>query len=115
LRYGFREFTQKKLLKAGEAVESLPVWFGSAASVPVAAKEDVLVTLPHNAEGIAFHIAYKSPVPAPVKAGDQLAELKITLPARDAIIVPLYAGADVEKLTGFARFKANLSHLLTGK
>ncbi len=112
LRYGFREFEQKTLLSQGQVVEQAPVWYGEAETVPLVAQQEVKVTLPIHAEGVQYSIHYDSPIPAPIAKGARLATLSITLPGAEPMQVPLVAGEDVAKLSGFGRLWANLRHLL---
>ena len=56
-----------------------------------------------------------SPVPAPVKKGDQLARLKIEMPGRAPMEFPLLAGEDVERLGAISRLAAALRFILFGE
>ena len=104
LRYGFREFENRTLVHKGQKVADAEVWFGKQASVPLVADQDILLTIPANdTKGISFTLKYNSPLAAPVTQGAQVAELVIKMPDREPQVVPLKAGADVAKLSGFAK------------
>lgn len=112
LRYGFREFENRTLVKAGMAVDTLPVWYGEKESVTLVPEKDMVVTLPHKAEGIRFVLEAASPVKAPVAKGTKLADLKISLPDRnEPMVVPLVAAEDVPEASIFLRMLMNIKHI----
>ncbi len=109
LRYGFREFKNTKLVSAGKQVASADVFFGKSAQVPLEAANDVVVTLPAAANNnVSYKLRYESPIPAPIKKGDKVADLVISWGDAAPQVVPLVASQDVEKLTGFAKMIAVL-------
>jgi len=114
--FALRDFESITLAKKGDVVEQADVWFGTAATVPLTVDKDVMVTIPRtNRSKLKFVLSYRSPVPAPVKAGDHIADLRIESPDSPPATVPLVAGASVEKLGAFARIIPTLKHLLSGK
>ncbi|MBD0275106.1 MAG: D-alanyl-D-alanine carboxypeptidase, partial [Acetobacteraceae bacterium] len=48
LEWGFREFDNMTIAKAGEPIETAPVWLGAAPTVPLTVAADVKVTLPRS-------------------------------------------------------------------
>lgn len=114
--FALRDFESITLVKKGDVLDQANVWFGTAPSVALVAEKDVLVTIPRtNRSKLKFVLSYKSPVPAPVKAGDHIADLRIESPDSPPAIVPLVAGTSVEKLGAFARIIPTLNYLLSGK
>lgn len=117
LRYGFREFVNRTLARAGEKVEEAEVWFGREKTVPLVAEKDVMVTLPANAQSaLRFTVRYNGPLTAPVEKGAHVADLVVvasegTMPP---MTIPLVAGEGVEKLSGIGKALANLKYLITG-
>jgi serine-type D-Ala-D-Ala carboxypeptidase (penicillin-binding protein 5/6) len=116
LRYGFREFENKTIAKKGEAIADANVWFGKAPTVPLVAAEDVTVTLPVNAVNVtSFILKYNGPLPAPVEQGVHVADLVIKTNGLQDMVVPLNAGQDVAKLSGFGRMVATVKHYLLNR
>lgn len=116
LRWGFREFQNKTLVKKGDKVADADVWFGKATQVPLVADQDVTVTLPAgNTPDVKFTLRYNGPLQAPVVKGSHVADLVISMPSGEPTIIPLQAAADVEKVIGFSRLRAVLKHYLGGK
>ncbi len=115
LRYGFREFANKKLVAKGQHISDAGVWFGTQKAVGLIAHKDVVVTVPHAAmPDMTFKVKYTGPLSAPVAKGAHVADLVITQGGTDQV-VPLMAAEDVEKLSGFARIKAVFAHYVMGK
>ena len=115
LEWGFREFNNYALFKAGEQVETAAVWLGNSPTVPLLIGRDVLITLPKKSRlGMKVTINYQGPVPAPVAMGDPLAMLRIEAPDVETIEIPLTAGADVQQLGLMGRLGAAFNHIVFG-
>jgi len=118
LRWAFREFENKTLLKKGEKIAEADVWMGGQKTVPLIAQDDLLVTLPASpaAQGnISFTLKYNSPVSAPISAGAHIADLVISSPDIGQQIVPLYAAQDVSKLSALWRIIPAFNYYVLGK
>jgi len=115
ISWGFREFDNYALFKAGDTVDEAPVWLGDEDTVPLVIADDLKVTLPRNdRNGMQVSVVYDSPIPAPVPAGAEIAKLRVTWPGGVPVEVPLQAGADVEQLGPFGRIAASVKFLLLG-
>jgi D-alanyl-D-alanine carboxypeptidase (penicillin-binding protein 5/6) len=115
IRWGFREFGNYALFKAGETVDEAPVWLGTLPTVPLVAKDDLVVTLTRKArKGMKVTVNYDSPIPAPFQEGDEVASLVITPSEGEPIRYPLYAGASTELLGPFGRLVAGVEFLIFG-
>ena len=113
ISWGFREFDNYALFKAGEQVSTAEVWLGKAENVALVVDRDLTVTLPNAARPeMKVSVAYDGPIPAPITEGDRLAVLKISAPGVETVEVPLVAGNSVEKLGFFGRLFAAVKHLV---
>jgi len=113
LRWAFREFENKTLLHKGATVADADVWFGQSAQVPLVAEDELVVTLPAGAKtDVKFTLKYNGPLQAPVAKGAHVADLEIAIPGGEPRVVPLVAGEDVAKISGFGRMKAVLGYYL---
>lgn len=97
LTWGFQSFSAVKLFNEGEIVGQARVWGGKTWYVPLAAKSDVMFTMPKYPanQRISAEIVYKAPLKPPVKKGDQVATLRISSSSSASAEVPLYATEDV--------------------
>ncbi len=99
LSWGFNNFKAYKVFAKDETVGEARVWGGQKWSVPLKAKDDVMILLPVNAKDhrIKAQIVYQGPLKPPVKEGDKVGEVRITSEANGTSNTsPLYAAADME-------------------
>jgi serine-type D-Ala-D-Ala carboxypeptidase (penicillin-binding protein 5/6) len=116
LRFAFREFENKTLVKKDQKVADAAVWFGSQDSVPLVVDKDLTLTLPISVkDNIDFTLKYNGPIPAPIEAGAHVADLVITVAGGEPQTVPLLAGAAVEKRGFFGRILPALRYRFSGK
>lgn len=113
LTYGFKQFENKTIVKAGDKVLSSPVWLGAQDNVPLAAKEDVVVTLPRAKQlGISMKALVNEPVASPVAQGQEVGILEITLANGEKKSTPLIAAQAVNQKNAFARIPFVVGHWL---
>jgi D-alanyl-D-alanine carboxypeptidase (penicillin-binding protein 5/6) len=116
LEWGFREFNNYALFKAGEQVADAEVWLGQAAKVPLVIGENVTLTLPRaQRRDMKVKVSYEGPIPAPIAKGQRLATLTVALPDRPPLEIPLAAGEAVERLGLVGRLKAAFRHIVWGE
>ena len=116
LEWGFREFNNYTLLKAGDTVSEADVWLGRDTVVPMVIEGDLVITMARKARlGMKVTVIYEGPIPAPIAKGSRLAKLVVTAPGREPLEVPLVAGADVERLSLFGRLGTALGYILWGQ
>jgi len=115
LEWGFLNFENKEIFKAGDPVGTAKVWQGQEDEVPLAAEKDLTVVLPiaRRAE-MKMAVIYQGPLPAPIRKGSLAAKLHITIPDQPPLDVNLLAGKDVERKGVFGRVAARVRYLLTG-
>ncbi|MGF1594563.1 MAG: D-alanyl-D-alanine carboxypeptidase family protein [Kiloniellaceae bacterium] len=115
ISWGFREFANYALFKAGDTVDEAAVWLGDEDSVPLVIADDLTVTLPRSERnGMQVAVVYDAPIPAPIPAGQEIARLRVTWPGGVPVEVPLTAGQEVDRLGAFGRIAASIKFLLLG-
>jgi len=115
LEWGFREFGNYALFKAGDVVTDASVWLGQKASVPLVIENDLTLTLPKRARReMKVKVSFEGPVPAPLHKGQRIGTLSITAPDVTPIEIPLLAGEAVEQLGLVGRLGAALDYILWG-
>jgi len=116
LDYGFNEFSNYTLFKAGDIVEQVEVWLGDKANVPLIINHDLIVTLSRaERRDMKIKVVAPGPIPAPVKKGAQVATLVLKTGDKKPIELPLVAGMEVGRLSAFGRIGAAFNHLLWGE
>ncbi|MCH7634440.1 MAG: D-alanyl-D-alanine carboxypeptidase [Proteobacteria bacterium] len=113
--WAMREYDNYTLFKPGETVDEAPVWLGEAASVPLVMPQGATVTLSRKARrDMRVKVVYDAPIPAPLRAGQEVAKLVVAAPGEEPVEFPLMAGADVERLGIFGRIIGSLEYLVFG-
>lgn len=115
MQYGFRNFSHYPLFRAGETVDHAEVWLGESATVPMAIGEDLAITMSRRQRAeMKVSVSYLNPVAAPIVRGQQIGELIVEMPGREAVRLPLVAGQAVEEVGGFGKLGAAFEYLLFG-
>ncbi|MEI6159242.1 MAG: D-alanyl-D-alanine carboxypeptidase family protein [Roseococcus sp.] len=115
IEWGFREFDNVVLFRAADTIEEVPVHLGERRTVPLIGGREVVATVPRGwRETLQARIRYDAPVPAPVVKGQELGRLDVSGRGVPPMTLPLYAGADVERLGMIARIPAVVSRLVGG-
>ncbi|OOY11670.1 MAG: D-alanyl-D-alanine carboxypeptidase [Rhodobacteraceae bacterium] len=111
--WAFRQFVMKDVAKAGTKLAEAPVWLGNKAAVGLAPEKDLSLLIPAGAKDkVTAEAVFDAPIAAPVKQGQQIGKLVITVPGLDAPTeVPLIATEDVKKGGFVVRVKAALARL----
>lgn len=116
MSWAFREYDNYTIVKQGDKLADIPVWYGTDKTVPLVAKEDVIKTLKKNIYNqTSVKVSYDKPVKAPVKMGQQLGVLKIETPDAPVEEIPLVAGQTINKVNLFTKIMSNIKYLLTGE
>jgi len=96
LEWGFRNFEGRILFAGGQTVGSAKVYGGEDGYVPLRSSAPVRVMVPKNGnDRLIARIVYQGPVPAPVKEGQRIGQIKVW--RNDAVVLemPLQAAAGV--------------------
>ncbi len=113
IEWGFRAWTTKPLLKAGQKIETAEVQLGDASTVGLVAPRDLAVTFPGGgAEGMKVKVVYNGPIKAPIAKGQEIASLVVETPSTPPQVMPLVAENAVGEAGFFRRAWAGLLSLV---
>ncbi|HUX80693.1 MAG TPA: D-alanyl-D-alanine carboxypeptidase family protein [Alphaproteobacteria bacterium] len=116
LNWGFNFFKNYKIFGKGDVVEVADVWSGTEKSVPLVSSKDISYTIPRNLrKDLQVKIVYDSPIAAPLKAGDPVGTLEVSVPEKGVYKIPLHAGKDIKMANFFTRINNSVHYLLWGK
>lgn len=115
MRAAFTEFEVFELVRAGQPFVEADVALGAAETVPLRAQTGLNVGL-HRRDraGVTAEAVFDGPLEAPVREGDVVGELIVTLPGGRVESLPLEAALTVERKGLFGRAMSGLVHLLRG-
>jgi D-alanyl-D-alanine carboxypeptidase (penicillin-binding protein 5/6) len=115
INYGFSNFSFIKLHDKGKVIHSAPVWYGSDDNISLVTNENIEVVFPKNPmhkPQISQKVVFDSPIKAPIKKGDKIAELVVIIDEQN-YVYPLVADKDIEKGSWFRKVKQNLGYYLS--
>ena len=80
LNWGFQFFDAVKLYDKGQTVKSIEVWKGTAGVVKAGFRSDLYITVPKGqAENLKADLLAQQPLVAPVKEGQRIGVIRVTL------------------------------------
>ena len=92
LNYGFRYYESERLFRAGQGLMDARVWGGQSDQVAVGLTEDVYVTIPRNTrDELESTVDLDSVIKAPIKVGDELGRVKVSLKGEVLVDQPVLA------------------------
>ncbi len=112
MHYGARAFEAVKLYDKGQPVTRLKVFQGKEGTVAAGFAQDFVLSLPKGVasqpERLKLEVVSQQPLRAPVRQGDRVATLKLTVDGQPWGEQPLVALADVPLAGFFGRLWDNL-------
>jgi D-alanyl-D-alanine carboxypeptidase (penicillin-binding protein 5/6) len=115
MEWGFREFANTTIFRAGDSVVEAPVWLGAQDKVPLVIGRTVQITAPTGQAVSPRVIArFEGPLPAPLVKGTKVGMAAVTIPDGRVIEYPLEVGADVPRMGVVGRVATMIQHYLLG-
>lgn len=100
LDYGFANYSIKRIVTKDESLGDAPVVNGMAPTVPAVAKDDYdTLTAKGTDADIKRELVFNETIPAPVKAGDKIGEIRLSTAEEPLAAVDIVAAGDVAKMT----------------
>lgn len=113
LTYGFKQFQNVTLAKTTDTVLEAPVWMGKQAKVPLAVKNDVVITVGRlKHDGISAKAIVNEPIASPVTIGQEVGTYEVTLANGEKKSTPLVTAQAVERKGALARIPFVIGHWL---
>lgn len=96
LNYAFENFDSVPLYRAGQTVKVINIYRGERASVRIGFAQDFHAVVPHGAASrMKAELVTRQPIVAPVRKGEQVGSLRLTLDGQPLGDYPLVALHDV--------------------
>ena len=92
------------------------MWLGEQPKVPLTVAKDLVVTVPRKSrKDMKVTVAYDQPIAAPIKKGQPLGKVVVTVPEMTPAETPLVAAADVERMGPLGRIATVAGHMIWGR
>jgi serine-type D-Ala-D-Ala carboxypeptidase (penicillin-binding protein 5/6) len=115
LDWGFREWANYALFKAGDKVDDAQVWLGVKPTVALVVDRNLIATMPHlDRDKMKVMVSYDAPIPAPVAQGTVVGKISVETPDTPTVELPVKAGETIDRLGFFGRIGAAFTQLLWG-
>lgn len=96
LEIGYHEFKRYELFHPDDVVAEAVVWGGARTTLPLKVRDPLSITLPvEMRDGLKVTLQYKAPIPAPIKAGQEVGALMVSAPDKPQKKIPVYAAASI--------------------
>ena len=116
LDWAFRETGNYTVATKGAVLADAPVEYGDAETVPLTVSQDLLLTLPKgDREKVTAKAVVKTPIVAPIAAGQEVGSLTVTAPNMPAFTYPLVAAKDVAEIGLGGRIMVNFNRMVFGQ
>ena len=104
LNYAYQNYDDVRLFEGNAAVQSIPVFKGRANAVAAGTTRDLFVSVPRGqADKLKASVERNERLVAPIRAGQQVGTIKVTLDGKPYRELPLLALADVPEAGVFGR------------
>ena len=110
----FREYQLYEFFTKNQSVDQANVWLGTRSQVDLVLDAPLRMVLSRKErQALEISLQWLDPVPAPIRAGDQIGTLVLKLP-EGVTQLPLRAAQDVQMLGVFNRIGAAIKYLIFG-
>lgn len=104
MEWGFQAFDSRLLFPAGAELASVRVQNGGVRRIGAIAPRPISFAVPKgHTQRIELHVRYEGPLRAPIKQGDIVAQLAISLDGKQVSTLPLVAARSVASATQLQR------------
>ncbi len=115
LSWGFRNTDTFKISKFNETFFELETWLGKQKKLKAVTKEDLYLTLnKKDSRTLEVSLNYDGPIKAPVKKGDKVGNIKVTVKDQLVKSMPVYASEDIKKVNFLKSVFMSINYLIWG-
>ena len=115
ITWSFREFTNIKLFSKDETVGDVKVPGSNESLSSLSVKDDVIITVPKaKKSSMEYYIVINENIKFPIIKGQQIGQLKVTVPNEEEETYNLYATNDIKRSNIFIRFFNYIYNLILG-
>ena len=99
LNYGFQSYKKLILFQDDQTITKLPTWLGTKSRIEAITKKQIAINIPRSLplSEVKVSIKYKTPIYAPIKANEKIADLIVEIRGYKKASYPLFAKEKVKK------------------
>lgn len=115
ISWALNNFENVTMARKGDEISTARVVMGKNDTLSMVINQDLKMTIPKlDKDKITFKVSYNAPLIAPIKQGDQVADLIVSMPQEGEIKIPLYAAQTIEELGFFKKTWAKFEQAFFG-
>ncbi len=116
MSWAMNVFENATIIENGQILENSKTLFAKTASLPLTVDRDIRVTVPKGEkDNVKVNVEYNAPIEAPVKKGQEIGKVNISVPQIGDFSVPLVAAADLEKAGFVGRTFEKMKMMISGE
>jgi D-alanyl-D-alanine carboxypeptidase (penicillin-binding protein 5/6) len=116
INWALNNFVNEELLKQSAVIDTAAVVYGESDTVSLQIKEPVKLTVPRSErDNITYKIEYKSPLIAPVQAGQEVGTITVNIPTMDKKTYPIYTAGNVAEVGFFKKTLGKFKQTVLGQ
>ena len=109
LNYGFRFYETRKIFNAGDILTTAKIWKGVTETVELGLNNNLYITIPRGQfNSLVTEYDLPKNIIAPVKQGEMLGNLKLTLTGEEVLSKPLIVIKDIGETHIFGKLKDDI-------
>ena len=115
LNWAYNETKHFTIIKKGQILSSTDVWLGKKNKIDLISSKEIFTTLDFDqSQNVKIKLSYDKPLKAPIKKNQEIGKIKIEIPNKELIEIPLIASEDVKKTNVFLRIFVAIKYLIFG-
>ena len=115
LNWAYRDTKQFTILEKNQILTKTDVWLGNKKKVDLISSEKLVKALTfEQINSIEIILNYEKPIEAPINKNQKIGNIKIIIPTKEIINVPLIAKEEIKIINPFFRIIPALKYLIFG-
>lgn len=115
IEIAFRETYLLRLFENNEILAKANVWLGKDETIELKSEKSIKEIISRSSlRMIKGKLIWNDPIKAPIKKGQKVGNIYLTIPGKDKIVTNLVSNNDVEELGPFKKLQSAFNYLLFG-
>lgn len=109
LNYGYRFYETRRVFNAGDIITTARIWKGVSEKVELGLNNNIYITIPRGQfDNLNKLFDLPEKITAPVKRGEQLGNVKLTIAGEEVLSRPLVVLKNIDQTNVFGRLKDDI-------
>lgn len=115
MNWAYNETKHFTIIEKGQILSSVDTWLGKKNNIDLISSEKILTTLDfEQSQNVTIKLSYNKPLEAPIEKNQEIGKIKIEIPNKELIEIPLISSENVEKINPLLRVFVAIKYLIFG-